>query len=48
MKDLLSHLERKLPESLRLLEQMVTMESPSFEKRMVDEFVAFLEKGLSP
>ncbi len=42
MNELLSHLERKLPESLRLLEQMVTMESPSFEKRMVDEFVSFL------
>lgn len=42
MKDLLSHLQQKLPDSLRLLEQMVTMESPSFEKRMVDEFVSFL------
>ncbi len=42
MKDLLSHLEQKLPESLLLLEQMVTMESPSFEKRLVDEFTSFL------
>jgi glutamate carboxypeptidase len=42
MNDVLSHLERQLPEALHFLEQMVTMESPSFEKPLVDRLAAFL------
>ena len=44
MKDLLTHCRRQLPEALGFLEQMVSMESPSFDKALTDEFVAFLSK----
>lgn len=42
MKELLSRLENDLPDTLRLLEQMVNMESPSLDKPLVDRFVTFL------
>jgi glutamate carboxypeptidase len=42
MNDLLSHLKQQLPEGLRFLETMVSMESPSFDKALVDKFVNFL------
>lgn len=42
MKDLLSDLHQQLPEALRFLEQMVSMESPSFEKPLVDKFGRFV------
>jgi glutamate carboxypeptidase len=42
MNDLLPHLTEQLPHGLKLLEQMVSMESPSFEKPLVDKFVAFV------
>ena len=41
MKDLISHLKQQLPENLRFLERMVSMESPSFDKPLVDKFVRF-------
>ncbi len=42
MNDLLSHLKQHLPQGLSFLEQMVSMESPSFDKPLVDKFVSFL------
>jgi glutamate carboxypeptidase len=41
MKDLVSHLKQQLPETLRFLDQMVSMESPSFDKPLVDKFTRF-------
>lgn len=41
MKDLISHLKQQLPENLRFLQRMVSMESPSFDKPLVDKFVRF-------
>jgi glutamate carboxypeptidase len=41
MKELLSRLERDLPETLQLLERMVNMDSPSLDKVLVDRFVRF-------
>ena len=34
-------MKQQLPESLRLLEEMVSMETPSFDKPLVDKFVRF-------
>jgi glutamate carboxypeptidase len=42
MQDLVSHCRQQLPEALRLLEQMVSMESPSFDKPLTDKFAGFL------
>ena len=42
MKDLLDALRQNLPETLRLLETMVNMDSPSVDKHLVDRFVRFL------
>lgn len=39
---ILAFTQQDLPETLRLLELMVGLESPSFDKRLVDEFVGFL------
>ena len=44
MNELLARMREDLPEALRLLRDMVMMESPSFEKPLVDEFVRFLEE----
>jgi glutamate carboxypeptidase len=44
MTDLLPCLERKLPDALRLLDSMVSLESPSFEKNLVDKLVEFLSE----
>src|SRR5881397_1886698 len=41
MNNLVSYLKQQLPESLRFLERMVSMESPSFDKPLVDKFVRF-------
>jgi len=41
MNNLVSYLKQQLPESLRLLEEMVSMETPSFDKPLVDKFVRF-------
>ena len=38
MNNLVSYLKQQLPESLRLLEQMVSMETPSFDKPLVEIF----------
>jgi glutamate carboxypeptidase len=38
----LFQLEKRLPEALQLLGQMVSMESPSFDKALTDRFVEFL------
>src|SRR6185436_13774739 len=42
MDALLSLLQREMPEGLRLLEQMVNMDSPSSEKSLVDLLVRFI------
>lgn len=42
MKDLLTHCQQLLPEALWFLEQMVSMESPSFDKELTGKFVLFL------
>src|SRR5439155_6566984 len=42
MNEILSYLKQRLPESLQFLEQMVSMESPSFDKPLVDTFVRFV------
>jgi glutamate carboxypeptidase len=42
MSDLLLHCQRQLPEALRFLEEMVAMESPSFDKPLVDQLVKFV------
>jgi glutamate carboxypeptidase len=44
MKDLLNELQRDLPETLRLLEAMVNMDSPSPDKPLVDQFARFVGK----
>src|SRR5262245_54262417 len=41
MRDLLRHLREQLPEAVDLLEQMVSIESPSFDKPLVDRFTRF-------
>jgi glutamate carboxypeptidase len=42
MKDLVKRLRQDLPRSLKLLETMVNMDSPSDDKALVDSFVRFL------
>ena len=42
MKALLNELQRDLPETLKLLEAMVNMDSPSPDKPLVDQFVRFV------
>ena len=42
MKDLLNELQRDLPETLKLLEAMVNMDSPSPDKPLVDQFARFV------
>jgi glutamate carboxypeptidase len=44
MQELLTLCRQQLPEALRLLEQMVSMESPSFDKGLTDKFVAFVAR----
>jgi glutamate carboxypeptidase len=41
MSDLLPYCERQLPEALHFLQEMVGMESPSFDKPLIDKFVKF-------
>jgi glutamate carboxypeptidase len=42
MKDLLTQLQRDLPETLEFLERMVNMDSPSLDKTLVDRFARFV------
>ena len=42
MNGLVSNLRNDLPQALQLLEQMVMMESPSFDKPLVDAFARFV------
>jgi glutamate carboxypeptidase len=42
MQDLLAKCRRLAPEAIRLLEQCVSMESPSFDKELTDRFAGFL------
>jgi glutamate carboxypeptidase len=42
MQELLTLCRQRLPEGLRLLERMVSMESPSFDKDLTDKFVQFV------
>ena len=42
MNSLVQHFTEQLPEALALLEKMVSMESPSFDKELTDRFVVFL------
>jgi glutamate carboxypeptidase len=42
MNDLVSYLVHELPDALRFLEQCVSLESPSFDKPLVDELVQFI------
>jgi len=42
MGDLLPYLTQQLPEAIEFLEKMVALESPSFDKPLVDEFVRFV------
>src|SRR5215510_4314089 len=42
MNELLTYLTGQLPEALRFLEQMVNLESPSFDKPLVDHFAQFV------
>lgn len=44
MQDVLKCCEQQLPKALSLLEQMVSMESPSYDKERTDKFVAFLSR----
>lgn len=44
MQDLLSQCRQQLPEALRLLDKMVSMESPSFDKPLTDKFVQFVSE----
>jgi len=39
---MLTHFRQQLPEALALLEQMVSMESPSLDKGLTDKFVLFV------
>src|SRR5438094_10382055 len=41
MDDFISYLKALLPEALEFLEEMVSMESPSFDKPLVDKFAEF-------
>jgi glutamate carboxypeptidase len=41
MQDLLERCRQQLPQALSLLEKMVAMESPSFDKALTDRFVEF-------
>jgi glutamate carboxypeptidase len=41
MNDIVAYLEKDLASHLQLLEQMVSMESPSFDKDLVDRFARF-------
>src|SRR6266581_3643388 len=41
MDDFVSYLKALLPEALEFLEEMVSMESPSFDKPLVDKFAEF-------
>ena len=42
MGDLFSYLTQQLPGAIEFLEEMVALESPSFDKPLVDEFVRFV------
>ena len=42
MSELLPFLTQRLPDSLKFLEQMVNMESPSLDKALVDNFARFV------
>src|SRR5690349_15194374 len=42
MDNLLKHFSAQLPAALQFLEAMVNMESPSFDKPLVDKFVRFV------
>jgi len=42
MGDLFSYLTQQLPGAIEFLEKMVALESPSFDKPLVDEFVRFV------
>jgi glutamate carboxypeptidase len=42
MNELLAYLTQQLPDALRLLEQMVNLESPSLDKPLVDRFTRFV------
>ncbi len=42
MKDLLQELEAMLPESVQLLEHVVNLESPSYDRALVNQLVRFL------
>src|SRR5215471_3277706 len=42
MSDVLRYCEQQLPESVRFLQEIVGMESPSFDKALVDKVVRFL------
>src|SRR5262249_38988494 len=44
MQDVLKRCEQQLPKALSLLEEMVSMESPSYDKERTDKFVAFLSR----
>src|SRR3989454_3379799 len=41
MDDFLSYFKTLLPEAIEFLEEMVSMESPSFDKPLVDKFAEF-------
>src|SRR5262249_15912271 len=42
MQDLLTLFTEQMPEAVALLEEMVSMESPSYDKELTDRFVRFL------
>ena len=42
MKDLVTQFRQQLPEAVALLAQMVSMESPSYDKNLTDKFVEFV------
>jgi glutamate carboxypeptidase len=42
MKDLVTQFRQQLPEAVALLAQMVSMESPSYDKKLTDKFVEFV------
>src|SRR5262245_4330678 len=47
MNGLVSDIRKDLPQALQLLEQMVMMESPSFDKPLVDAFAQFVADRFS-
>src|SRR5262245_23314724 len=47
MNGLVSDIRKDLPQALQLLEQMVMMESPSFDKPLVDAFARFVADRFS-